>query len=55
MRRAVSKVGGIKRAAQICDVTGQTVHNWIGAGRIPGVARAIALAEAAKIDIKELA
>jgi predicted site-specific integrase-resolvase len=55
VKEAVVKVGGPTRAANICDVSGATVHNWIKAGRITNLGHALKLAEAAEMGVKELA
>jgi len=55
VKDAVDKVGGPTSAANICGVSGATVHNWINAQRVKDTAHAIKLAEAAGIDVKELA
>lgn len=55
VKDAIDKIGGPRKVAALCDVSTQAVYQWISAGRIKGLRRAIMIAEAAKIDIKELA
>jgi DNA-binding transcriptional regulator YdaS (Cro superfamily) len=55
VRQAVHIVGGPTLAANICGVSSATVHNWINACRVKDLVHALKLAEAAKMDVKELA
>ena len=42
---AVEALGGPRRAALLVDVTRQTVHNWLAAGRIHQAMHCLAVAE----------
>lgn len=50
-RRAVEAVGGLSKAATICGVTPVSVQSWLRAGRVPGLHEALALAQAARMDV----
>lgn len=52
---AVEKVGGATRASNICGVSNQTVYDWIEARCVGKLVHAIKLANAAGIDVEELA
>lgn len=52
--RAVRAVGGILAASRVCGVSRRAVQNWCEAGAVPGLADALALADAAGIDVRTL-
>ena len=55
VKEAVKLVGGPTRAANLCGVSSATVHNWIKAERVNDLIHALKLAEAAGIEISQLA
>lgn len=55
VREAVDKVGGVTRASVICEVSNQTVYNWIEAARVKDAKHALLLAAESGIDVNRLA
>jgi DNA-binding transcriptional regulator YdaS (Cro superfamily) len=55
VKEAVEIVGGPTRAANICGVSSATVHNWIKTERVNDLVHALKLAEAAGVEIAQLA
>ena len=54
IKKAVDKVGGVRKAAAICGVSTQAVYLWIKAGRLNGLREAFLLADAADMNVKDL-
>lgn len=54
LNRAVEKVGGPQRAADICGVRYQSINNWQNWGYIPNLAKAAKLAKAAGVPLEKL-
>jgi DNA-binding transcriptional regulator YdaS (Cro superfamily) len=55
VKEAVERAGGIRKVAEACGISTQAVHQWIAAGRIGSLRRALLLADMADCSVKDLA
>lgn len=54
VRDAISRIGGVTKAANKLGCSGTTVHNYIRNRRVTDLERAMKLAELAHMDVQEL-
>jgi hypothetical protein len=53
--RAVEAVGGRSKAAILCGVSHNAIHNWLRKGRVTSLRSALKLSEKSGIPIEEFA